>query len=154
LPAALPTSQREGARHSLGNHANRLSNIVGLRDHVEAIDERRAGSRREERHEHADERRLAGAIRTEEPEYLAGFHVERDPVHGGELAELFDDLPHFDGVHSAQSALIFHYRRGPTPSANSRRCLASDSLFLGSAGPQALPASLRATRGSRYPRRT
>src|SRR5580765_7643419 len=35
-------------------------------------------------------------------------------------------------------AYIIHWRRGPTPAANLRRCLASDSHVLGSAWPQAL----------------
>ena len=39
------------------------AHAVGLRDDVEAVDARRARRRREERGQHADERRLAGAVR-------------------------------------------------------------------------------------------
>src|SRR2546422_5278339 len=44
----------------------------------------------------------------------------------------------------------FHWRRGPTPGATFRRCLASDSRVLGSAWPQALSFSLAAGAAFQY----
>ena len=49
---------------------------------------RRAGGRRQERREHADERRLAGSVRAEEPVDLARGDREGDLVVRDEVAEL------------------------------------------------------------------
>ena len=68
-------------------------------DDVEAVDERRARGRRQQRRQHADERRLAGAVRAEQAEDLALFDGEADAVDGGEVAEPLDDLPDVDGIH-------------------------------------------------------
>jgi hypothetical protein len=54
---------------------------------------------RQQRHEHTDQRGLAGAVGTEEPEDFPGFHLEGDAVDGGEVAELLDDAVDFDGAH-------------------------------------------------------
>ena len=43
--------------------------------------------RRQQAGQHPDRRRLAGAVRAEKAEHLAGAHVEGDAVDGGEAAE-------------------------------------------------------------------
>ena len=52
----------------------------GWRDDVLAGDERAPGVRLRQRREHADGRRLAGAVRAEQAEDLALAHGERDAV--------------------------------------------------------------------------
>src|SRR5215217_9630944 len=48
---------------------------------VEAGDRRGSAGGPDERAEHAHRRRLAGAVRAEDPEHLAGPDTERDPAH-------------------------------------------------------------------------
>ena len=55
----------------------------------------------------ADERRLAGAVRSEEGEYFAAPDVERDAVQGGERAVAFGRAPQADGG----KFLVGHGRR-------------------------------------------
>ena len=69
-------------------------------DDVEAVDQRRAGGRRQQRDQHADQRRLAGAVRAEQAEDLPFLDGEADAVDGGEVAELLDDVPDVDRVHT------------------------------------------------------
>src|SRR5262249_21108777 len=47
---------------------------------------------------HANQRRLAGSVRAQQPEDLAGFNVKADAVDGGEVAELLDDLVNLNRV--------------------------------------------------------
>ena len=70
------------------------------RDHVEAVDEGGARGRGQEGGEHADQGRLAGAVRSQEAEDLALLHGEAHAVHGGEVAERLDDAPDVDGGHA------------------------------------------------------
>ena len=60
-------------------------------DDVEAADERGAGGRRQQRHQHPDQRGFAGAVGSEQAEDLAFLDGEADAVDGGEVAELLDD---------------------------------------------------------------
>src|SRR5581483_5642998 len=60
---------------------------------------RRAGRRREQRNEHPDQRRLAGAVRAEQAEDLAVLDDEADPLHRRELAEPLDDRADVDRSH-------------------------------------------------------
>jgi hypothetical protein len=53
-----------------------------LADDVQAVDRRRATGRRQRRGQDRDRRRLAGAVRTQQGEELAGAHVEADAVDG------------------------------------------------------------------------
>ena len=55
-------------RKGLGNHAENVANAVGVFDDVVPADARGAGSGRRERGHHANQRGLAGAIRSEQPE--------------------------------------------------------------------------------------
>ena len=84
-------AQLEVARHRLRDDADRAAHAVGLLDDVEAVDERGARGRRQQRRQHADQRRLAGAVRAEQAEDLAFLDGEADAVDGGEVAELLDD---------------------------------------------------------------
>ena len=93
----LLDAQLEVAGHRLRDDADRSAHAVGLVRDVEAVDARRAGGRRQQRREHPDERRLAGAVGPEQPEDLTVFDREADAVDGREVAELLDDLVDVDG---------------------------------------------------------
>jgi len=57
-----------------------LPDRTGLGDHVESVDQGAAIGRRERRREDRQRRRLAGAVRAEQREELAGADVEGDAV--------------------------------------------------------------------------
>ena len=62
---------------------------------------------RQERVEHADRRRLSGAVRPEQPEHLAGLDAQVDPVDGDVLAEAVAKAPQLESrnvVHAARAA--------------------------------------------------
>src|SRR3954467_15360082 len=65
---------------------------------VVAGDRRRAACRSGQRAEDLDRRRLAGSVGTEEPEDLAGLHVEADTVDRREVAVALRQAGHTDGV--------------------------------------------------------
>ena len=56
-----------------------------------------AARRPQQRRQHLDRRGLAGAVRAEEREDLAGAHVERHAVDGAHVAERLDEV--FDVNH-------------------------------------------------------
>ena len=85
--------------HDLVGWALGLCLAVGLLDDVIPVYHRRARGRRQQRHQHADQGRLAGAIRTEQAENLTVFDGETDAVHGGEVAELLHDLVDVYRIH-------------------------------------------------------
>ena len=89
-------AQFEIAGHRLRDDADRMAHAVGLLDHVEAVNHGRAGCRRQQRRQHADQRRLAGAVWSEQAEELAGLDAERDAFDGGEVAEFLDDVLNVD----------------------------------------------------------
>jgi hypothetical protein len=60
----------------LAAHADRIAPQIAARDG------RLAGRRPEQRREHPLRRRLAGAVRAEQADELAGLHVEIDAAHG------------------------------------------------------------------------
>jgi hypothetical protein len=101
----LLDAQLEIAGHRLRDDANRSPHAVGLFDHIEAVDERGPRRRRQQRHQHPDERRLAGAVRSQKSEDLPFLNGEADAVDGGELAELLDDLLNVYRNHVVQAAL-------------------------------------------------
>jgi hypothetical protein len=63
-----------------------------LRDRVQAVDFERSAGRREQRRQHLDRRRLAGAVGAEEREDLALSDVERDVVDGRHLSVLLHQV--------------------------------------------------------------
>ena len=73
-------------RRVLEDEADVAPHRVALAVDVEAGDDRRAAGRRDERAEHRDRRRLAGAVGAEEAEDLTRRDLEVDPAHGLDLA--------------------------------------------------------------------
>src|SRR5690606_20504429 len=69
-------------RGVLEDEADVPAHLVAFPDHVVTGDERAAAGRVRERAEHADRGGLAGAVRAEEPEHLAGRHLEVDALDG------------------------------------------------------------------------
>jgi hypothetical protein len=96
LPSRLP---RVEARLLEGD-AHATPGQVGLGGHVDARDPRGARRDGQERRQHAHRRRLAGAVRTEEPEHLARADVEVDAAHrldrGGAAAVGLDEARGLD----------------------------------------------------------
>src|SRR5262245_13613834 len=75
-------------REPLRNVSDAPADLFAVRHHVQAVDPGASLRRREETAEDPDERRLAGAVRTEEPVDLAARNAERDAVEGPHLAEV------------------------------------------------------------------
>ena len=67
---------------------------------------RAARGRREQSGQHADRRRLAGAVGAEKPEDLAGAHVEGDAIHGGKGAEAAREVDDLDRERRAHAARV------------------------------------------------
>ena len=72
-------------RVRLGDDADAALHRGGMRGDVESRDECASTGRDDRRREHPDRRRLAGAVRPEQPEELAGAELEVDSVDGFEL---------------------------------------------------------------------
>ena len=66
----------------LQRHADPPPYLGGVFDHVEAGDGGAAPRSGEQRAQHPDGRRLAGAVRAEEAEHLAGGHRQVDVADG------------------------------------------------------------------------
>ena len=81
-----------GLRHDAEAGADRPA----VRRRVEAEHPQRAGGRRRRAADHPHRRRLAGAVRSEEPERLAAVDLDVDPVDGREVAEPLDEPARFD----------------------------------------------------------
>src|SRR5262249_6936166 len=62
-----------------------LAHFVGVLDDVEPEDVRRPRGGDQQRDQHLDRRRLAGAVRAEQAEQLALGDLERDSAHGLDL---------------------------------------------------------------------
>jgi hypothetical protein len=92
-------AQLEIAGHRLRDDANRVAHAVRRLDDVEAVDEGRARRRHQQRDEHADQRRLAGAVGPEQTEDLALLDVKGDAFDCREVAERLHDVADLDGVH-------------------------------------------------------
>ena len=74
-------------REALAHVADVALDALGLAGDVVSGDGRAAGGGREQTGQHPDRGGLAGAVRAEEAEHLAGADVEGDAVDGGEGAE-------------------------------------------------------------------
>src|SRR5262249_23800529 len=106
---ALPCRQIAVHRVGLRNDADLVAHLVGVFRHVVAHDERAPRGRPDERREHADERALAGAVRSQDAEDLVALDLEDEIVVGREVAELLgqvldrngDVLAHFPAVSRA-----------------------------------------------------
>jgi hypothetical protein len=64
-----------------------------------AVNSRGAGSRRRERRHHANQRRFARAVRSEQTKDLLLGHLKAHVVDSDEIAELFSEVLDFDGIH-------------------------------------------------------
>ena len=64
---------------------------------VDAADRGAAGARHQQAGEEAQERRLAGAVRPDQPEQLAGLHLEGDPAQRFRRAVALLDAIDSDG---------------------------------------------------------
>jgi hypothetical protein len=64
--------------------------------HVNAADDRCSGRGLQQAAQHADRRRLSGAIASEEAEDFAGTNLERDVIDGHEAAEASAQMSRFD----------------------------------------------------------
>src|SRR5439155_26061882 len=84
---------------------------------IEAADQRRSAARTDRGRQHPDRRRLAGAVRPEQAEDLAGSDVEFDALHGLDATRVhLAELPHFDHVF-----LLRHIRRAAVVIAMTER---------------------------------
>src|SRR5262249_56393738 len=81
-----------------GMHTMPRGACVGALPHMVHIDARFPRRNRDQGGHHADQRRLAGTIRTEESENLAFFDMKRDIIDGGEVAVLLYDVVDVDRV--------------------------------------------------------
>ena len=93
----------------------RLRTSSGCADGIETVDAHGAARRLEQRRQHLDRRRLAGAVRAEEREDLAGLDLERHVVDGADgfvglrVAEDLAQALHFDHGRSPLRAQLAHY---------------------------------------------
>src|SRR4051812_15330979 len=84
--------QRESLRHV----ADALLHTLGIRGHVDAADRRGSRGWPKQSAQHADRRRFACTVAAQEAKNLAALHVEREMVHGNELAESPCQIPNRD----------------------------------------------------------
>src|SRR5205085_1238776 len=90
-------------RERLRDVADVLANELSIFLDVVAVDGRVAFRRHEQAAEDADERRFAGAVRTEQTEDFAARNLQRDVVERAKRAEVFRDVLHVDadlGAHA------------------------------------------------------
>ena len=71
---------------------------IGIFAHVVPGNAGRARGDRNQRGHHADEGRLARAVRAQQAKDFLFLHVEGHVIDGGEVAVLLDDVVDFDGV--------------------------------------------------------
>src|SRR5208282_3834380 len=83
----------------LRNHAQHLSNAVGIGANVVSRDPRSAGSGWSECGHHANQCGFASTIRAQKAENLAVLDIEADVVDGDQVAELLREMVHFNRVH-------------------------------------------------------
>ena len=122
----LDHSEIEVERELLAHVAEPVLPALGVLRDVDAAEARdAAGGRRQQPREHADRRRLAGAVRAEEAEDAAARDVEADLVHGGEVAEPAGDVAHRDDGVAAHAA---HAAR-PAASLRSTNTSSSDGAI-------------------------
>ena len=92
-------------RGLLEDDADRRANPGGLAANVGAGDAGLAPARGDQRHQHVEQRRLAGAVRAEEREELAVLHREADRADGVELPEGTAELDALHDAHGISTAL-------------------------------------------------
>ena len=80
-----------------------LLDALGVAHGVETEDARLSGARQQNAAEHAQRGGLAGAIRADESEDLAGGDFEGEAVDGEGLAETLRQPHELDGVHGCSA---------------------------------------------------
>ena len=118
-------------RGPLGRVADQAARRERRRGEVVPVDERLARGRREDARQHAERRRLAGAVRAEEPDHLAARDVEGDVVDGGASAEALGEVPGLD--HPTASRAAARARSSRAPAARSGSAAGSPSSTPGRA---------------------
>ena len=102
----LAPAQRTVDHRLLEHHAADAARLKRLRCHVVAAQSRAAAGRGDGGREHADRRRLAGAIRTEQAEHLTVLDVEVDALDGFHAAGIcLAQAAHFDTCHGSRLLL-------------------------------------------------
>ncbi len=111
-----PAGQRAVDHRLLEDDAAHPAGGERLLRHVETREPGAAGCRLDRRRQHADRRGLAGPVRAEQAEDLAGRDLEVDAPHGFDAALIrLAELGHFDCVHVTpfgQSQLPRFVRQG------------------------------------------
>ena len=80
----------------LGHDADPRPDLLAVAGRVHPEDPQLALGHGRHASDHAHRRRLAGAVRPEEPERLAAVDLDLDPVDGGEVAEPLDQAARRD----------------------------------------------------------
>src|SRR5581483_6963149 len=94
------------------------------------VHERGPRGRRQQRGQHPDQRRFAGAVRAEQAEDLAVLDLEADALHRGEVAEALHDLADVDrGAHRSGSRTYAVIPTASRRSALSTRSRTSNVLM-------------------------
>ena len=96
------------AGHVLRNHANAGAHRVGVANDIVPGHDRRAAGGRHQRRQHADERALARAVRSEQAEDLAALDREADVIHRQQRAKALADAFDLDRDAVWGLALRFH----------------------------------------------
>ena len=92
-------AQFQVGRHRLGDDTDGLADVVRFTHNVKMVYPRRAGGRRHEGRQHADERGFTRAVRTEQSENFAVLDGKIQRVHGGEIAEAFRQIFNLNVKH-------------------------------------------------------
>src|SRR5262245_54729711 len=74
------------------NETQPAARVAGRRSHVEAGDGRMAGARREQPRQNPQCGRFARAVGTDQAVDLTGLDLEREPLEGNHVAELFVEI--------------------------------------------------------------
>jgi hypothetical protein len=81
----------------LSRHRDRGAHALRRRREIVTHHARGAAIGTRQRREHAHERRLPRAVRPEDRENHAAWHVEIDAIHGAQVAEVLGETARMDG---------------------------------------------------------
>ena len=97
----LPWARTQTRRQVAGQVSDVVADFDRIAVCVEAHDRGRAGRWADLVEDRSDHRRLPGAVGSEEPEYLARFHLEVEVLEGGEVPVVLRETVGLDGgVHA------------------------------------------------------
>ena len=103
-PELLECARDAQAAHVVGRETRETRSIQVDRAGVGAI----------EAADDLEERRLAGSVRADDPDQLAGLHVERDVAVRGDAAEALGDARDGQQAHDVDPAAGRRLNRSPT----------------------------------------